>query len=149
MVDDEPDLRQRTGTVDGRRQLARPDQEVVREPGGAHGRDAPPDVGASQPVRIGLVVDLVADPDEAVAARAVPKPGDRVGDRRVGQVDPADDAGDERVAAAMARKLSRLLEARARLDEDRRVDPRGGEEGGEVVGSNARRIGASSSVSHG
>ena len=50
------------------------------------------DVGASEPVGIGLVVDLVADPDEPVAAGPGPELGERVADARVGQVDPADDA---------------------------------------------------------
>ena len=63
-----------------------------RGPAAPTARDPAPDVVAQQPVGVGLVVDLVADPDEPVAARAGAERGDRVADGGVGEVHPADDA---------------------------------------------------------
>ena len=81
VVDDEPDVRQAAGDGQRRRQLARPDEQVVGEARPAPTAAMPAtDVVAAQPVRIGLVVDLVADPDEAVAAGPAAERGDRVGD---------------------------------------------------------------------
>ena len=52
------DGRQRGG------QLARPDEQVVGEPGAPDRRMPRRTSGRGKPVGIGLVVDLVADPDE-------------------------------------------------------------------------------------
>ena len=72
-----------------RRQLARPDQQVVDETGATDGPDPAPDVVAQQPIRIGLVVDLVADPDQAVAAGTLAELGERRRRRRVASGRPS------------------------------------------------------------
>ena len=46
------------------------DEQVVGEAGRLDGGEPAADVRADEPVRIGLVVDLVADPDQPVATRA-------------------------------------------------------------------------------
>ena len=90
------------------------------------------------------------DPDQPVAAGSGAERGDGVGDGGIGQVDPADDAADERRRGGECEELGRLVLAGARLDEDRGVDARRRELRREVVGPERRGgSAASSSVSHG
>ena len=131
------------GEVEGRRQLARPDEEVVGEARRADGRDPADDVVAGQPVRVGLVVDLVADPDEAARRPGRPRSAAiGVADAGIGQVDPADDAADERRRRRRSRG-SRSVSSRLERVWTRTVAStpvaRGG--GARSSGPNARRIG--------
>ena len=52
---------------------------------------------------------------------------------RIGQIDPADHAADERDGRRGREELARLVEARDRLDQDRAVDAGGGQLRGEVI----------------
>jgi hypothetical protein len=64
-----------------------------------------------EPLRVRLVLHLVPDADQrAVELREL---GGDVG----GEVDPADDAEDERRGARELEQLARLVERAARLDE--------------------------------
>ena len=58
----------RPASSSGRRQLARSQEEVVGETGRSDGPDPADDVLAQEPRRVRLVVDLVTDPDQAIAA---------------------------------------------------------------------------------
>ena len=80
MVDDEPEVRQRLGGLERRGELARPHQQVVGEAGPPDGGEPADDVRAQQPVGVRLVVHLVADPDQAFAARRLAERGQVVGD---------------------------------------------------------------------
>src|SRR4029079_16126602 len=121
----EPDIGQGGDDVPRRRELARPDEELVHESGLADGPAPALDVVATEPVGIGLVVDLVPDPEQAIAAGAGPELRDRFAGRRVAEVAPADDAADERRVRRGCEEFLRLLDAGPGLDDDRRVDPRG------------------------
>ena len=140
-----------SGRRERRRQLARPDQQVVDEPGVADRRDPAIDVGPQEPLGIGLVVDLVADPDEPRRRpAAVAQPAITSATAGIGQVDPADDAGDERGGRGSREELApsprgSTASGRGRL---RRCRPRSSS-GARSSGPNGRRIAASSSVSHG
>ena len=68
VIDDEPDIRQAPGKLHGRRQLARSQEEVVGETGRSDGPDPADHVRAQEPRRVRLVVNLVTDPDQAIAA---------------------------------------------------------------------------------
>ena len=93
-----------------------------------------PDLRPGEPPGVGLVVDLVADPDELAAADAGPQLGDRVG-RRPGTVRSTQPTTPpmKDVAAAVARNSRGLAEVAPRLDEDRPVDAVRLEEGRQVV----------------
>ena len=107
-------LGHRAGDLERRRQLARPDQQVVREARARRRRGARDDVGAQEPLGVRLVVDLVADADEAVAARARAEGGERrSATAGLGEVDPADHARDER---RRPRRSQELAASRRRLD---------------------------------
>lgn len=90
-------------------QLARRDDEVVSEPRLRDGGQSAPYVGAEQPLGVGLLLDLVADADETVSARPLAQGGERVGDARRGEVDPADDSRDQVAAGREGQQLGRLL----------------------------------------
>src|SRR5207245_487844 len=60
---------------------------------------------------------------QVLPTRPGPELGDRVGHRAIGEIDPADNAPDERRCGRHREELPRLLDARAGLDEDRRLDP--------------------------
>ena len=122
----------RRASVEGGRQLSGADEQVVDESGLADRPDPAADVVTQQPLRVGLVVDLVADPDETIAAGTRAEAGDRVGDAGIGQVDPPDDPPDERCRGCRGQELAGLVEARAGLDEDGRVDAGGGQRRCEV-----------------
>jgi hypothetical protein len=67
MVEDETKPWQPPGDLDRCSKLASADQQVVGQSSLGHGGQPTQDVGPQQPVGIGLVVDKVSDPDEAVA----------------------------------------------------------------------------------
>ncbi len=71
MIDDEARIGHRRDEHVRSGQFARADQQVVNEVGVGDGRDPPPHVITGEPSGVGLVVDLVADPDEPIATRAV------------------------------------------------------------------------------
>src|SRR5207248_6499369 len=100
------------------RQLTCAYEQVVHEARLADRGDAALDVVAQKPARVGFVVDLVPHSDQQVADQG----GDRLRDRRRGQVDPADDAADEIVGRRRLEKLARLVEAGYRLDQDGLLD---------------------------
>ncbi len=112
---------------------ARERQEVVDEPFARDRRQAGAHVGPAQPARVGLGLHQVADADEARA----PQLRQPLADVGGGQVDPADDARDQRVVER--EQLRRLLGDGDGLDHDGRVDAR---DGGEVV----EREGATNAV---
>jgi hypothetical protein len=60
VIDDESQPREFPHRIDGGGQLAGADQQVVAETAGLDGGQAAVHVGAREPVRIGLVVRLVA-----------------------------------------------------------------------------------------
>ena len=132
-------------------QLARADEEVVPEPASLDGREPASNVSPTQPVRIALVVDLVPDADEAVAAGTAHQRVEIVADRGGREVDPANDAPDEVLLGCEREEAARLVEARDRLDKDRPGDTRGPRAPVRgPPGPKGLRIGASSSpTSHG
>ena len=81
VVDDERELRERGGDPRGRRQVLGEQQQVVGQAGLRDGAQAARDVVALEPARVGLVVDRVADPDQALPARGLPA-GRRAARRR-------------------------------------------------------------------
>ncbi len=122
MVDHEAELRHRPDDLQGRWELAGPDEQVVGQPGARDRRQATPDLGADEPVRVGFIVDRMSDPDEERATRAGSQRGDGLDDRRIRQVDPANDAGHELGRRRGRQELPGFLEARAGLHEDRSAD---------------------------
>ena len=150
MVDHETKPRHLPGHDQGRRQLARADQQVVGQAGRLDRRQPSPHVRTKQPVRVGLVVDLVADPDEPLPARPAAQRVERSADARIGQIDPSDHAADERDGRRGRQELAGLLEAGDGLDEDGAVDA--GRDQFRRRGRpapNRRSMAASSGVSHG
>src|SRR5207302_4776170 len=116
------------------RQLARADENVVREAGLAHRGDAAAHHLFPEPLGIGLVVNLMADPDELLSTRSRLQRADLLRDVR-GEVDPADHARDEVVLRRRRKEFARLVEARSGLHEDRTVDAVRGEQRLEVLGA--------------
>ena len=51
-----------------------PDEEVVGESGGSQHRDPAADIRAAEPVGVRFVVDLVPDPDQAIASGRLRRP---------------------------------------------------------------------------
>jgi len=96
VVDHEAALRQHADGLERGGQLARPHEHVVSEAGLTDRAQSPADIATQEPVRVGLVVHLMADAHEVTAAGAVEQRGDGLADGRIGKVDPADDAADER-----------------------------------------------------
>ena len=76
-----------------------------------------------EPLLVGLVVHLVTHADKMFAAGSGLKLGDDGGDRRVGEVDPSDNAGHKVSGLRSAEELPGLREAWESLDDDRLVDP--------------------------
>src|SRR5439155_19547738 len=87
-----------------------------------------------EPLGIGLVVHLVADPDELRAARTGPYLCQLLRNVRR-KVDPPDNARDEVVLRGRGEELARLIEARSRLHEDRLVDAVRREQGLQILGA--------------
>ena len=109
------------------------DEEVVDESSVTNRGQPGEDLGAAQPRRVRLVLDLVADADEPVAPGTVGETGELFTDRRCGEVDPSDDSGDQ--SARRGRGGEELLGFGGVADglhEHRRRDPRGGGLGPEV-----------------
>ena len=74
----------------------------------------------------------MADRDEAVPAGTRTQRGEMIAERRARQIHPPDDAGDERMRRRGREELARLVEARARLDEDAQLDSGGAQERREI-----------------
>lgn len=68
MVDHELHVAVTARELEGRRQFARPNQEVVHEAGLSDGGYAAFHVAPDHPARVGFVVHLVTDPALAIAA---------------------------------------------------------------------------------
>ena len=134
MIDYEAHVRNRLHQRQRGRQLTRADEDVVREAGLADRGDASAHVLFPEPLGIGLVVHLMADPDELLSTRSRVQRGDLLRDVR-GEVDPADDARDEVVSRGRRKEFARLVEARSGLHEDRAVDAVRGEQRLEVLGA--------------
>jgi hypothetical protein len=150
VVDDEGDIRQPLREGQRRRQLSRADEQVVHESGPPDCCDPADDVVAHEPVRIRLVVRLVSDPDEVRAVGSLAERGDRIHHARISKVDPADRRHGRTACGRPGRRKSSVS---SRLD---RVWTRtvastlfACRAGSRSSGPNARRIEASSSVSHG
>ena len=75
----------------------------------------------------------MADRDETFPAGTLAEPCQRVRDRLIGEVDPADDARDEPLGGGRGEELPRLLGARSRLHEDGSLDARRLDERAQVV----------------
>ena len=134
MIDDEPHPGVVAHQRERGRQLARFDKDVVGEIGLADGGDAAAHLFLCEPLGIGLVVHLVADPDELGAARAGAQLCQLLRNVRR-KVDPPDHARDEVMLRGRREELASLIEARARLDEDRLVDAVRGEQRLQVLGA--------------
>ncbi len=93
---------------DGGGQFPGADQQVVAEAAGLHGGEAAVHVRAREPVRVGLVVDLVTHADQPAAAGVIEEGVKVVGDAGRGQVDPADDAVDEAGHRRQVQEFARL-----------------------------------------
>ena len=87
-------------------------------PAGAGRAQAALDVGPGEPARIGFVLDKVAEADQPTAAWLFFQPGQFVGDPGIGQVGPADYAGD----GLDLQELLGLGRAVEHLDQDAGVD---------------------------
>ena len=149
VVDDEPETGHLPGHDQRRRQLARADEEVVGQAGRLDRGQPAPHVRAEEPVRVGLVVDLVADPDEPLPARPAAQRVERSADAPIGQVDPSDHAADERDGRCGREELAGLFQAADRLDEDRPIDAGRGELRREVLGAETPIDRRELGVSHG
>ena len=110
MVQHKVRLRKGARRRDRGRQLARADQEIVGQVVSEDPLEAAPDIAAIDPRRIGFVMNLMADADQPVAARQAAQPIDRGVELRIGQVDPADDTGNERRLLCNAQELLGLVE---------------------------------------
>ena len=95
MVDDEAHVGQSLRRGQRRRQLARADEKVIGQSSIPHRRQTALHVGPQQPLRIRLVMDLMADADERLSVGLGLQLGKRVADGGIGEVDPADDTRDE------------------------------------------------------
>ena len=134
MIDNEAHVRQSLHQRERGGQLARPDEDVVREAGLADRGDASAHVLFPEPLGISLIVNLMADPYELLSTRSRLQRADLLRDVR-GEVDPADDARDEVVSRGRRKELARLVEARSGLHEDRAVDAVRGEQRRQVLGA--------------
>ena len=72
--------------------------------------------------------------DELVATRTCAQARERVGNRGIGQIHPANDAKHKRVRGGDTEELTRFVEIGARLDKHRARDRIGGEERLQIVG---------------
>jgi hypothetical protein len=72
VIDHESDAWQITGGRQGGRQFARPNQQVENEASCPDDREPSAHRRTQQPLRIGLVVDLVTDPDQPHTTWTVP-----------------------------------------------------------------------------
>ena len=143
-------LRERGGDGERRRQVLREQQQVVGQAGVGDGPQPAAHVLALEPARIGLVVDVVADTGEPGAARRLAQRRDPLGGVRRGQVDPADDGGDEAVRElGGAQQLQRLLLGGGGLHHDGRGDARRLDLGAQLLEAVGRSSGAKSPVIHG
>nr|BBJ55633.1 hypothetical protein SAVMC3_82620 [Streptomyces avermitilis] len=101
----------------------RQDHQVVDEPRPGHGGEPSADVGAQQPVGVGLALDLVADAPQIRAAGELREARQLVGHVRPGQVGPADHSPDQLTLRREGEELRRLLGDGDRLHEHGPVDP--------------------------
>ena len=95
MVEDELNVWVGVGNVGAGGDAVGADEEVVDESSAADRGQPGGDVGAAQPPRVRLVLDLVSDSHEAAATGTIGQAGELVADRRGGEVDPSDDSGDQ------------------------------------------------------
>jgi hypothetical protein len=123
VVDDEAELGQPLGRRPGRRQLPLADQQVVGEPGLGDRGQPLQHLAAEEPRRVGLVVNLVADPDQGVAAGCRPQRGHGAGYVGGGQVDPADHTSDAAAGRGHDQELLGLLDVGDRLHDHGLADP--------------------------
>src|SRR5437868_14213711 len=134
VIDNESHVRQSLHQRERGGQLARAHEDVVREASLTDRGDASAHVLFPEPLGIGLVVNLMADPDELLSTRSRLQRADLLRDVR-GEVDPADDARDEVVFRGRRKEFARLVEARSGLHEDRAADAVRGEQRLEVLGA--------------
>ena len=123
MIDDEAHAWLAAHDLQRDRHLPRADQQVVREARPSDGRDPAADLGAQQPLGVGLVMDRVADPDEAIAAGTSLQLGQDVGQSRIREIRPADDADDGRRSGRECEQPAGLVDVGPCLDDDRAVHP--------------------------
>ena len=116
VVEDEAHARLAAHRLDRRRKLRDLHEQVVDETGLTDCGDAALHVVAEEPPRIGLVLYDVANADE--------RPGERRKLRRhvAGEVEPADDAEEERGLGGEGEQLPRLGELLTRLHHHRADD---------------------------
>ena len=122
VVDDKPNLGVPLHGLQRGRQLSGANKDVIGQPGLPHRGDPVLHIFTQQPRRIGLVVDLVTDADQEAPTLAPAESGQGLRHRPIGQVHPADHAGDELVFRGGLEELARLLQARDSLDDHRSVD---------------------------
>ena len=108
--------------LQGRGQLARPDQQVVDEARLSDRGDSPLHVFAKEPLGVGFVVNLVPDADKTIPTALAFEPHDGFGHGALSKVYPTDHASDEVGLAGGLEKLSCLVHTRDRLHEHRLVD---------------------------
>ena len=98
--------------INGGGQLPRADQQVVGEAVCLYGGEAAVHVGAREPVRVRLVVDLVTYADQPATGGAIEERAEVVGDAGCTvQVDPPHDAVHEAGRRREVEELARLLRA--------------------------------------
>jgi hypothetical protein len=129
VVEHEPLAREARAERCRGRELARTDQEVVREALVLERRDAAHERRTQDERVVRLVLDDVTDTDERPAAEALHLRGRIL---RL-QVDPADDAADERVLLGEIQQELRLAERLARLYRHDPADAHGRRERRQVV----------------
>ena len=83
---------------------------------------------------IGLVLNQVADADEAVASREISDGVELLGNIDACQIDPAHDPGDPETLRGQSEHFLGLARVVERLHEDRSVDLVGGQQRREVAG---------------
>jgi hypothetical protein len=93
VVEHERDAVQLGGDPERGRQLPGTHEQVVDQAGLADRAQPPPHAGASQPVRVRLVLHQVPDAGEPVAARQRAEPVQLGADVVAGEVHPADHPG--------------------------------------------------------
>src|SRR5674476_1121143 len=133
VVENEPHLRDHGREVKGRRQLTRPDEQVEAEPCLRSEPQPADDVRSAEPPRIGLLVGMVSEADQAGPTGPSAQLGDAPRDIPGGQVHPTDDAGHRVDLGGGPQQSAGLVQARHSLDDHRRVDACRREERCQVV----------------
>lgn len=106
VVDDETHLREIGDRAERCRNLADVKKEIIGEPSTTDSGESASHFLAKQPFGVGLVVYEMADAHQIAAVGAILQPRQHLTELRIGEINPADDPGNEVGFAAVVRKSS-------------------------------------------